>query len=119
MKIKNNLIKNLAKLAANDQKTDHRRLAVALERFTRSQLKLFLRWLKKYISEKTVEVKTASSIPSSDLSLIKNLFYDKLVIVKKDKTLGAGISIADYDKVINLNVKSYIEEGIAKLGQDL
>lgn len=83
-----------------------KKIALSLSRF---QLKLYIKALKKYESQKNVEVWTARQFTKQQEKALKEQFRGKRIKIILDPNLLVGIKVKEADIIYNLNLKSTLE----------
>lgn len=108
--MKKNILRTLAKRIVQEEEIDDESNRYIVTRFNKKQLKQLLFFLKKYVREHVVTVRTSQPIDTYTSKRIANLFSGKKVMFQNDPSLGAGLLIYDNDDEIQLSIKGYIEK---------
>jgi F0F1-type ATP synthase delta subunit len=77
---------------------------------TRSNLKLYIKYLKALEKNKTVFVYTSDNSQRTELSnKIKEMYPNKNIVYKVDNSLIAGIKIIENDNIYEFNIKNTLD----------
>lgn len=107
-------VKKLAKSFANAESLDKKSIDFVLK-LNRGDLKVFLSNYKLSLKKTTVTATSATELAGDDIKQLQTLYKGKRLVVKADKTLGAGIKVEDNDNIIDFTFKKYINDTIQNL----
>lgn len=117
--MKKSLLRLLAKETAQQKELSNQASQYLAQKLTRGDLRTYLFFLKKYIHENEVNVKTSIPASNQTMSQLKKLFPNKNVTFGTDSSLGGGIYIEDGDNLIYMNIKSAMESIIYEMNKTL
>jgi len=108
--IKRKFIKKLAENSIKDGIVEKKIANFVLSKLSKKELKIYLFYLKKFLSEKKVTVLTAHELSDLQMKQIKNLFPGKQILFLVERGLGAGIKIKKADIILDFSAKGLIEQ---------
>ena len=83
----------------------------------KGDLKLYIKALKANEMQNTVIISTTLDKTKELKNHLSDVFKDKKIIVKYDKSLIAGVRIQDFDNIYELNLKNKIKNLIKFIGE--
>lgn len=103
-------IKKLAQESYTKNSLDSKKVTNIVKTFKRSELKEYIKYLKNIENEKRVTLVTPKLSSGRKLiSKVKEVFPDKKIVIKEDKSLIAGIRIVNKDTIYDFNIKNTLE----------
>lgn len=100
-------LKLLAKASYTREKLDFKKTKRVANFLNRSDLKQYIRELKKFEQGKTVRVALPNTkmLSVSSLNRVQNCFPKKRLIIKEDPSLLLGLTVIDNDLIYNLSLR--------------
>lgn len=101
-------IKKLVIASYTQNKLDEKKVIKIAKLLSKTQLREYIKAIKAFEKQNTVVVTTADK----NDGLIKEfskIFKDKKIVIRKDKSLLAGVKIEDFDDVYEFNLKNKID----------
>lgn len=111
-------IKNLARLTYQKRKLDKSLSNLILNKLSRGQLMLYLRYLKALVAKDTIKIMSQKPISVELKKSLERRFVDKNIIYEK-ADIGDGIVVKLNDTIIDLSLAGYLENTIDSLKQEL
>ncbi len=108
-------IKKIANLSIDNGVLNRQVTSFVLKNLGRQELILYLRFLKKIISENSVRVQSQQTLTPLMRSFIQQKFKDKDIYYEVDETVGEGIKIIENDTVVDLTLKGYMDTALNNL----
>src|SRR5579871_3012779 len=105
-------LKQLAQISIQNGIINEAVIDFVMHTLNRTQLKTFVRYLKNEREKNTITVKTAEPLNNTTTQQLENVFQNKEVTFKEDPRLGAGIYIHAGDNIIDLTLKTSINQTI-------
>lgn len=114
-----NILKKLAQMSIIDNKINEYVKNFVLSKLSIKELKDYIFYLKKAVRGNDVYVTIPEDPQDGFKKSISGLFKNKNICYQKDISLGAGLKLEYNDNIINLNVKSLIENTISNIKNTL
>ncbi len=115
MNNKDQKLKNLAEIAAKNDRIPNDISNYIFTFLSKQELKIFLGFYKNALDKKRVYITTSGNLSTESLKSLKNIYKDKELIIEIDPTLGAGIKIREKDMITDFTFKKYIDQTIDSL----
>lgn len=113
--MKTNLIKQLAYSTVAGGDVDTMAADFALDTLSKSQLRMYARYLKQALAAQTLTVVSSDTLPAGEMSALLKQFSKKRAQNIVDPTIGAGVVIVNNDDIIDLSVSGEIRRFIRTL----
>lgn len=111
-------IKKLAEQSFTNGNLDVKIIKRNIAGFSKKQLKLYIKFLKKFENERLVWIFTAmDKVDDKITGKIKSLFPNKKIEYVKDSNLIVGIKVIDNDIVYEFSLKDSLDNIITYLKQ--
>lgn len=111
--MKRNIIKKLAEASFKKNEIDDKTVMKIAKVLKRTDLKVYIKDLKKMDAKNTVTVTVPSLKGATDMKkYFSKLYPEKKVVFKIDETLLTGIKVVDYDNVYELSLKGFLEHSL-------
>ena len=111
------LIKKLVLASYTYGDLDEKKVLKIAKILKKNDLKLYIKALKANEMQNTVVVSTTWDKTKELKNHLSDVFKDKKIIVKYDKSLIAGVRIQDFDNIYELNLKNKIKNLIKFIGE--
>lgn len=108
-------IKKLAELTVENDKINKDVGAFVLERLSNEDLRLYAKYLRRYIKQNTVMIKTPQELDLKTQQLLQNMFKGKTLKIGIDPSLGAGMIAQIEDDIVNLSFKNILKHTVEAL----
>jgi F0F1-type ATP synthase delta subunit len=102
-------IKKLALSSYIKNELDEKKALKIAKLLNRIELKEYIKAIKLLEKKLTVTVYSPKKIGSYTRKQLQEIFKNKKIIVKEDKSLIAGIRIEEYDDVYDLNLENTLK----------
>ncbi|MDR2772014.1 MAG: hypothetical protein LBB93_00930 [Elusimicrobiota bacterium] len=113
-------IKELAQSIAANDGIDDNGLKWISEKFSRNELKMFLRFLSKEIKDNKVTAFFGGDINEEGKNKVLSLFPNKKVVFKRDDNLvGAGIRIEYGDFVLDYSISGIVKRILSRIRETI
>lgn len=110
-----NRIKKLAQLTFEDGIVQEDVVRYATVALSKKELKDYLFYIKQILNQSTVFVTTVDTPSDLLKSQLQDMFKDKIIEYKTDRSQGAGIYIKANDNIWDATIKGMIKRTIKKL----
>lgn len=110
---------NLVVQSYTNESLDVKKVNSAALILTRSQLKQYIKELKRYESKKTVNIKVAQLPTKTYQQIFLKLFPNQQIVYTVDPTLLVGIQIINNDQIFDLNLKDTLDNLLTYVSSDL
>ncbi len=111
--MRRNIIKKLAEGSFKKNEIDNKTVMKIAKVLKRTDLKVYIKDLKKMDAKNTVTVTVPSLKGATDMKkYFSKLYPEKKVVFKIDETLLTGIKVVDYDNVYELSLKGFLEHSL-------
>lgn len=112
------IIKKLAVESYTKESLDSKKVDRIVKQLGKSDLKLYIKAIKNYESNKTVILLLPSiSDKTSLIKEVKKLFPQKRIVIKIDESIIAGIRIIDGDNIYDFNLQNTLENLVSHINQ--
>lgn len=112
-------LQNLALQSYTKGLLDEKKVNSAALILKRSQLKQYIKELKRYESKKTVSIKVAQLPTKTYQQIFLKLFPNQQIFYTVDPTLLVGIQIVNNDQVFDLNLKDTLNNLLTYVSSEL
>ena len=116
------ILKQLAGASFRRNKLDSERVRFISKKLKRSDLKTYIRYLKRADEENTVRIFISSDSKSLEREIRKmfeKIYPNKEIEIGEDESLIAGIKILDGDIVYELNLRDVFNKALTHLSAEL
>ena len=110
-------IKKLVIASYTKNSLDEKREAKIATYLSKSELREYIKALKAFERQNTVIVTLADANEKTVVEDFSNLFKDKKIVIRKDKSLIAGVKIEDFDDVYEFNLKEKIDNIVSFINE--
>lgn len=108
------LLRKLAELTMANGVVDEKVQNFVLTKLSKKDTKIYLFHFKNVFKKSQVYVTMTDEPEKNTVEYFAKLFKGKGINFLIDRSLGAGISLKFDDNIINISVKSFIEQAIRK-----
>jgi len=108
------VLKQLAGMSISDGQVNESVSAYVLTKLAKSDMKRYLMYLRNVIRDGRVLVSTPVVPDAGDKERLAALFAGKDIRFAADPALGAGLQIEYGDNVLNMNIRTMIEQTIGQ-----
>lgn len=105
-------IKTLTLASFTKERIDEKKVLKISKLLKRTDLKIYIKFLKLLEKKNTVNVWVSSYGDKSLQNKLSNIFKSKRIVIKEDKELLSGIKIEDFDNVYEFNLKNSIKNAV-------
>lgn len=112
-----NQIKKLVIASYTRNYLDEKKVAKITTYLSKSELREYIKALKAFERQSTVIVTLTDAKNKTVVRDSSNLFKDKKIVIRKDKSLIAGVRIEDFDDVYEFNLKEKINNIVSFINE--
>ncbi|MBI3985101.1 MAG: F0F1 ATP synthase subunit delta [Candidatus Levybacteria bacterium] len=111
------LLRKLVLASYTKGNLDEDKVAKIVKYLKKSELREYIKALKLFEMQNTVLVSVTTDKTKDLKKHFEKIFFPKKVYVEYDKSLLAGIKIADFDNIYELNLKNKLENLIKHISE--
>jgi F0F1-type ATP synthase delta subunit len=111
----NKFIKSLASTSFTGNDINEKIVDRIVKKLSRLELKKYIKALKNLEKQKNIYVYLPNTSDKSIIAKLKQIFKNKNIILREDKSLIAGIKVVDNDIVYEQNIKNNLNNLINHL----
>ncbi len=108
-------IKKIANLSISNGVLNRNVTSYVLKNLGRQELILYLRFIKRIISENSVRVQSQETLTPIMKSLIEQKFKNKDIYYEVDENVGEGIKVIENDTVFDFTLNGYMDTALNNL----
>lgn len=112
-------LQNLVLQSYTNKSLDEKKVNSTALVLARSQLKQYIKELKRYESKKTVSIKVTQLPTKTYQQIFLKLFPNQQIVYTVDPTLLVGIQIVNNDLVYNFNLKDTLDNLLSHVSSEL
>ena len=117
--MKTKAIKKLAEMSISDGSINQEVLLDIATRLKKSELRVFLFYLKMLINRNTVNIKLPDGPDYETEKTFSRIFGGMNIKYVKDTGIGAGLQVECGDNLISLNIRNLIARAIVRMKENI